>query len=97
MLGFVVFYSSRLGSCVGVLLILLFSWLLSSMRISHLRQVNDDYSQVVCGGPRPGYLQGGSHFRPLVSFRVKGEKLILVLPLGKMLPPGQRLVAVSSS
>lgn len=67
------------------------------MRISHLRQASDDYSQGVYGGPRPLYLQRGSHFRPLMSFRIKGEKLILILLLGKMLPPGQRLVTVSSS
>lgn len=79
MLGFVVFYSSGLGSCGGVLLIILFSWLLFSMRISHLRHISDDYSQGVCGGPRPLYLQVGSHFRPLMSFRIKGEKLIQFL------------------
>lgn len=67
------------------------------MRISHLRQVGDDYRQSVGGGPRPLYLWAGSHFRPLMSFRTEGEKLMLVLTLGKMPPPGHRLVAVSSS
>lgn len=79
---------------MGVLLIFLFSWLLFSTRISHLRQVSDDYSQGVCGVPVPAE---GFPFQTTDVFWIKGEKLTLVLPLGKMLPPGQRLVAVSSS